>query len=154
MRFCSSCGAPMTDGSAEACPQCGSLGTAVMANTPPLAAQAAGNTSGMGKTAVIPVEIRGWNWGAFFLNWVWGIRNSTYIALLCLIPYVNAVMPFVLGAKGTEWSWRNHKWDSIEQFKASQRRWAIWGLVLFVIWFIVMAVGITFWTYLFLSPYL
>ncbi len=153
MPSCTNCGSLVPDGTA-ACSECGSLTATIMASTPLLAAQVAGNTSGTGKAAVIPPEIRGWNWGALFLNWVWGIRNSTYIALLCLIPYVNAVMPFVLGAKGTEWSWRNHKWDSVEQFKESQRRWAIWGLVLFVIFFTVMMIALGGVIYLFLSPYL
>src|SRR6202040_3092399 len=35
---------------------------------------------------VIPAEIKRWNWGAFLLNWIWGIGNQTYIALLALIP--------------------------------------------------------------------
>jgi hypothetical protein len=34
----------------------------------------------------IPAEINRWNWGAFLLNWIWGIGNQTYIALLALIP--------------------------------------------------------------------
>src|SRR6516162_11951094 len=34
----------------------------------------------------IPAEIKRWNWGAFLLNWIWGIGNQTYIALLALIP--------------------------------------------------------------------
>ena len=35
------------------------------------------NTSGRGPDAVLPSELRGWNWGAFFLNWVWGLGNQT-----------------------------------------------------------------------------
>ena len=34
----------------------------------------------------IPAEIKRWNWGAFLLNWIWGIGNQTYIALLALVP--------------------------------------------------------------------
>ena len=34
----------------------------------------------------IPAEIKRWNWGAFLLNWIWGIGNQTYISLLALIP--------------------------------------------------------------------
>lgn len=30
----------------------------------------------------IPAEINRWNWGAFLLNVISGIRNKTYIALL------------------------------------------------------------------------
>ena len=36
------------------------------------------------------------------------------------------VMPFVLGAKGSRWAWRNGRWDSVEHFKRVQRLWAIW----------------------------
>ena len=38
--------------------------------------------------AEIPPELDRWNWGAFFLNWIWGIGNSTWIALIALIPAV------------------------------------------------------------------
>ena len=86
------------------------------------------NTSGQGKLAKIPPEIPAWNWGAFFLSWIWGVGNSVWIALLCLIPFVNWVMIFVLGAKGNEWAWQNRKWDSIEHFKRNQRTWAWVGL--------------------------
>ena len=99
------------------------------------------NTSGTGKSAILPPEIKGWNWGAFWLTWIWGIRNRTWIAFLDLIPYVGFVMPFILGAKGNKWAWRNQKWDSIEQFKKSQHRWAKWGLIIFIIVIISMIVA-------------
>ena len=86
------------------------------------------NTSGMGEGAQTPVEIRGWNWGAFLLTWIWGVGNGTYIALLALIPLVGLVMIFVLGAKGNEWAWRNKTWESVEHFKRVQRSWAWWGI--------------------------
>ena len=28
----------------------------------------------------IPAEIRRWNWGAFFLNWIWGIYDNLAMA--------------------------------------------------------------------------
>jgi hypothetical protein len=80
----------------------------------------------------IPAEIDRWNWGAFFLNWIWGIGNNTYVALLALIPFFGFIMLFVLGAKGSVWAWRNGRWDSVEHFKRVQRRWAIWGLVVWI----------------------
>lgn len=40
------------------------------------------NTSGQGVAAVVPPELDRWNWGAFLLNWIWGIGNNTFIALL------------------------------------------------------------------------
>ena len=33
------------------------------------------NTSGQGKASVLPAELKGWNWGAFFLHVIWGIGN-------------------------------------------------------------------------------
>jgi len=91
--------------------------------------------SGMGKDSVVPEEIKGWSWGAFLLNWIWGIGNSTYIAFLMFVPFVNLVMIFVLGAKGNEWAWRNRTWRDVEHFKATQRKWRNVGLALI---FIVM----------------
>jgi Cytochrome oxidase complex assembly protein 1 len=80
----------------------------------------------------IPAEIDRWNWGAFLLNWIWGVGNNTFIALLTLIPFVGLVMPFVLGAKGSRWAWRNGRWDSVAHFKRAQRLWAIWGVVIWL----------------------
>jgi len=89
----------------------------------------------------IPPEIDRWNWGAFLLNWIWGIGNNTFIALLALIPLVGFVMMFVLGAKGSRWAWRNGRWDSVEHFKRVQRLWAIWGAVVWIA-SVVLCVGI------------
>jgi hypothetical protein len=83
--------------------------------------------------AEIPPELDRWNWGAFFLNWIWGIGNSTFIALLALIPGVNFIMIFVLGARGSRWAWRNRTWRDAEQFRRTQRNWAIAGLVVWIV---------------------
>jgi len=80
----------------------------------------------------IPLEIDRWNWGALLLDWVWGVGNNTFIALLTLVPFVGLVMPFVLGAKGSGWAWRNGRLDSIAHFKRVQRLWAIWCVVIWL----------------------
>jgi Cytochrome oxidase complex assembly protein 1 len=80
----------------------------------------------------IPPEIDRWNWGAFLLNWIWGVGNNTFVALLALIPLFGIVMIFVLGAKGSRWAWRNGRWESVEHFKRVQRLWAIWGVVFWI----------------------
>ena len=87
------------------------------------------NTSGQGPAATVPGEVDKWNWGAFLLTWIWGIGNNTFIALLMFVPLVGFVMIFVLGAKGSAWAWQNKKWESVEQFKAIQRKWTRWGLI-------------------------
>ncbi len=88
------------------------------------------NTSGQGKSAVVPPEIDRWNWGAFLLNWIWAVFNKTWIGLLCLIPYVGFVVGIYLGIKGRELAWRNKRWDSLEHFNRVQRSWSKWGLIL------------------------
>ncbi len=101
------------------------------------------NTSGQGKTAVVPPEINRWNWGAFFLNWIWGLGNNTLIALLAMVPFLSFVMIFVLGAKGSAWAWQNKKWDSVEQFQSVQRQWAKWGLILWLA--VIVAIAAMFY---------
>jgi len=123
MPFCPNCGKEVSEGFMF-CPECGQrLKVGVTAE----------NTSGQGKLAIVPEEVKGWSWGAFGLTWIWGIFNGVLIALLCLIPYFAFVWAIVLGVKGKEWAWRNKKWDSIEHFKSTQRSWNIAGIVVFAI---------------------
>jgi hypothetical protein len=101
------------------------------------------NTSGQGSTATVPGEIDTWNWGAFLLNWVWGIGNKTYIALLMFVPLVNFAMVLMLGLKGSAWAWRNKRWDSVEHFRSVQRKWAYWAVVAYMA-LILLCVGLFF----------
>lgn len=82
--------------------------------------------------AEIPPELDRWNWGAFLLNWIWGIGNSVFIALLMFVPLVNIVMLFVLGARGSRWAWRNRAWRDAEHFRSVQRQWATAGIIIWV----------------------
>jgi len=82
--------------------------------------QSTENTSGQGSTAVVPDEIKGWSWGAFFLSWIWGIGNRVWIAFLVLI--LGIIWSIVLGIKGNEWAWKNKKWTNIEHFKRTNIR--------------------------------
>lgn len=93
--------------------------------------------------AEIPAELDRWNWGAFLLNWIWGIGNSVFIALLMFVPLVNIVMIFVLGARGSRWAWRNRAWRDAEHFRSVQRKWAIAGVI---VWLgtLLLAVGLAF----------
>jgi hypothetical protein len=78
------------------------------------------------------------------LNWIWGIGNRTWIALLMFIPLFGFIWMFVLGAKGNKWAWEKGRWDSIEQFKKAQRKWAIagfifWGAMIASVYFLFSA---------------
>jgi len=99
-----------------------------------------GNTSGQGALSLLPPELRGWNWGAFLLTWIWGIGHNVWIALVALgglIPYVgwiiSIVMAIVLGARGNEWAWQKKKWDSIESFRKTQRTWMWYGVGMLIV---------------------
>lgn len=97
-----------------------------------------------------PEEVRGWNWGAFFLNWIWGLGNRTYIALAMFIPGVNLLVPFLLGFMGNKWAWQNKEWEDVDDFLASQRRWAIAGTCVFLL-MIFGSIGGAFWHQKFLA---
>jgi hypothetical protein len=100
----------------------------------PQSSQAVENTSGQGFAASAPEEIKEWNWGAFFLTWIWGIGNKVWLALIALapLPFVGLVMGIILGIKGNEWAWQSKKWDTIEEFRHRQRIWMYWGIAAFL----------------------
>lgn len=103
----------------------------VISKPEPAIQSVSSNTSGQGAASVLPEELKGWNWGAFFLNWIWGIGNNVWIALVSLV--LGLIWMIVLGIKGNEWAWQHKKWDSIEHFKKTQRTWKKWGFILFII---------------------
>lgn len=88
------------------------------------------NTSGQGSAALVPQDIKGWNWGAFLLAPYWPFSNQVWIGLLSWIPLVGVVMALILGAIGNEWAWKSRRWRSVQVFKSHQRAWTTWGLIL------------------------
>jgi hypothetical protein len=104
-------------------------------NSPVAEKEPAVNTSGQGfLTGDVPTEIKEWNWGAFFLTWIWGIGNRVWLAFIALapLPFVGLAMGILLGIKGNEWAWQCQKWDSVEQFRHRQRVWMYWGIAAFL----------------------
>ena len=78
----------------------------------------------------IPNNLKQWNWGAFWLTWIWGIGNKSWLTFWALIPYFGIIWMFVCGCKGNEWAWKNKSWTSIEEFTQVQRKWTIIGNIL------------------------
>ncbi len=74
-----------------------------------------------------------WNWGAFWLTWIWGIFNGVWISLLALIPIVNIVVAFILGIKGTEWAQKSKTHLTKEENNKIQKKWSIAGWVISII---------------------
>ena len=42
------------------------------------------NNSGMGKDTDLPQEVKHFNWGGFFLTWIWGVFNASYLTFISL----------------------------------------------------------------------
>ena len=94
-------------------------------------------------TATRPDSIPGLNWGALFFGWWWGIFNKVWIAFIPLFP-------LYLLFKGNDLAWNGpREWESEEQFRAVQGKWAKWGvglllagLVLVVVLVILSVLGL------------
>jgi hypothetical protein len=84
----------------------------------------------------------GWNWGAFFLTWIWGIGNKVWISFLVFVPVVGLIMRFVLGAYGNKWAWENGNWRDVEHFRGTQRKWAFYGLAILSLPILAILVGV------------
>ena len=85
-------------------------------------------------TGGVPDEIKKWNWGAFWFNWLWGVFNGVYwplalIVVNILIPDIGGIIALggsiALGIKGSEWAWKAKSWSSVEEFKRVQHKWAV-----------------------------
>ena len=81
----------------------------------------------------LPTELKGLNWGAFFLPFFWGIAHNTWVSLFVLVPCVGWVMNFILLFKGNEWGWKNRHFSSVGEFRYVQRAWCICGVIFFVL---------------------
>lgn len=90
-------------------------------------------------------KIKGWNWGAFFFNWLWGVCNGVYwplvLILVNLIPYVGILISFgaciALGIHGNEWAWKAKSWRSVAEFKRVQHKWSI-----AILWVLGISIGL------------
>ena len=90
----------------------------------------------------LPEELRCFNWGAFLLNWIWGIMHKKYITLLyfaaCIVPIVGPLLISIwFGVKGNEWAWKSQNWESIIAFNESQQKWVRLWFLLFTISIII-----------------
>lgn len=104
----------------------------------PIPAGASGGLSGQGVNAM-PEETKGWSWAGFFLTWVWGVFNGVWISLLAfVVPW--PIMNIILGMKGKEWAWQGKKWDNVEQFRNSQHKWNVAGIILGVLGLLVVPI--------------
>jgi TIR domain len=88
----------------------------------PVAAQAADEAN-------VESELKKWNWGAFLLGPIWGIGHGVFRSLLTFVPIYGIYEWIMLGRQGNRWAWEKRPWDSVESFRKTQRKWAMWGAI-------------------------
>jgi len=92
----------------------------------------------------LPAELKGFNWGAFLLTFIWGIKHKAWITLLG-IPLIWFQLPlgfnwvlytllqFYCGFRGNMWAYQVDWWMSPKLFRKTQAMWAIVAISLNII---------------------
>lgn len=80
-------------------------------------------------------DLSHWNWGAFLLTFIWGINHKAWWSLSALIPIfpIPLIIAIILGVQGNKLAWNSGKFQSLQQLKDSQKKWAYAGLIVFII---------------------
>jgi hypothetical protein len=125
--FCTGCGSQAIE-SDTFCGGCGSAQRSAAIDTGHATPAKVFHVGEQVRLDALPEGVKGWSWGAFLLNWIWGVGNNTWIGLLALIPFVNIPVSIWLGMNGREQAWRNRHWDSIDHFNRVQRQWSQWAV--------------------------
>jgi hypothetical protein len=111
----------------------------------PDAIAATDNDSGTGSAAKLPQTLHGFNWAAFVMNWAWAIGMRFWWGVLYLpMSFILGMLSplgslaslgiaLAFGLKGNQWAWQSRKWESVEQFRKTQRVWVVWGIALVVL---------------------
>lgn len=153
--YCPNCGKENED----AVQVCGACGKSLSTQIPPVqSAQEVYNNQGQQPANVdanspgvptynqitnneFPVELNRFNWGAFLLTWIWGIGHGVWISLIALVagfvPFIGGLIGLAfaiyLGIKGNELAWKTGKYNDIEAFKATERKWTIAGIIILLV---------------------
>ena len=95
-------------------------------------------------------ELDKWNWGAFLWGFIWAFGHRLWAKgiiglLLSIIPFGALFVAIWYGLKGNRWIWERGGYDSHEELRAKERRWAWAYLIFFVAWIalvvLLVAVG-------------
>lgn len=82
---------------------------------------------------IVPDEVRGFSWGAFLCGPLWGFPYRLWVSIFSWVPGIGALMWLWLGFNGREIAWGAREWESPQAFLQSERRWAGFGWVVFVL---------------------
>jgi hypothetical protein len=104
------------------------------------------NTSGQVKSAVVPKEIRGWNWGAFLGNGIWAIGNQVWIGLPALFfqfwgaMWVLSTLPLLLEPEGQYSAYSRHLSQNVVLLKNFLENAVLFGGVISLAFIITLGV--------------
>ena len=96
--------------------------------------------------AALP-HVQGWNWGGFFLSWMWALGHeritaAAIILITSFVPFVRWGFKIYFGIKGNELAWTHRRFRDLDEFRSVQRAWMIWGAVAF-------GLSMLFWAFYF-----
>jgi len=125
------------------------------------------NTSGKGDFYPAPNGVAGWSWGAFLLAPIWAARHKRWISFFLLVlpviaavaasgdirnmerrwlalllifaPVISFVCAINVGRRARLWAWHHIYWESLADFKHTQRRWTLIAFSLYAL--TISAVG-------------
>jgi hypothetical protein len=92
----------------------------------------------------LPKELNDFNWGAFLLTFIWGIKHRAWITLLA-IPLIWFQLPLALnwvlfailqvycGINGNKWAYQRDWWMKPKDFRLNQAKWGAFGLTVNII---------------------
>lgn len=92
-------------------------------------------------------DLKKFNWGAFLLNWIWGLNHKYPMALIALGLGILSAIPLIgliftlgqigygiwLGINGNKIAWDSGRFSSVEEMHKCQQIWAKWGVGLIVV---------------------
>ena len=80
------------------------------------------------------------NWGAFFLGWVWAAAMESVTGVLLSI-FLGFVGNLIIGFRGNKMAWQAREFKDLEDFIWIQEEWTRWGLIVFIITFSVSIIA-------------
>jgi hypothetical protein len=141
--YCKHCGGEVS-GDSKFCSHCGKSSDILPSGA---------DSTSFGEDKKTKKPFQRWSWGAFGLGWIYfcGMRYKYWGWLLVLGIFVNGIskideagvaiiglivwliMLIIFGIKGRSMAWESRKWKDEKEFIDTQRKWDIWGIIIFVV---------------------
>jgi len=87
-----------------------------------------------------PEGMNRFNWGAFFLGWIWAAAMESVTGVLLSI-FLGFIGNLILGFHGNKMAWQAREFEDSEDFIRVQEEWTKWGLIVFIVVFSALIVA-------------